>query len=56
MVSALLHFDGDVGVVLEVSGQPDGGEVPPAELLHDDISVHQHFTGVSRPYPIWTVW
>ena len=42
---ALLYFDGDVGVVLEVSAEPHGGKVAPSELLDDDVAVDEHFAG-----------
>jgi|Laugresu1bdmlbdd_1035124.scaffolds.fasta_scaffold10376_1 hypothetical protein len=48
MLSALLHFHCYIAIVLEVLSQPDCGEMAPAELLNDNVSVDEDFTHMHR--------
>jgi len=46
---ALLDLQGHVGIlVLHVLGQPHRGELAPAELLHDDVSIDEYLAQVHR--------
>jgi hypothetical protein len=51
VLGALHDLDGDVGGVLEVLGEPDGGEVSPAELLDEDVPVDEDFPDVAGVVP-----
>ena len=44
MASTLLDLNSHIGIVLEVSAQPDRREVSPSELLDDDIPVDENLT------------
>jgi hypothetical protein len=46
-----LDLDCYVSIVLEIFGQPDGRKMPPAQLLDDNISVHQNFPNINRVIP-----
>ena len=46
--SALLYFQSDIGVVLEILGKPNCGEVPPAEFLNNCVAVEEDFANVNR--------
>lgn len=49
VVGGALHdLDGDVGVVLEVLGEPDGGEVSPAQLLDEHVPVDEDLSDEAR--------
>jgi hypothetical protein len=48
VLSTLLDLDSDVRIVLQVLGQPDGGEMAPPELLDDHISVQKNFSDMDR--------
>lgn len=48
MGGALHDLDGDVGVVLEVLGEPDGGEVSPAQLLDEHVPVDEDLSDEAR--------
>lgn len=52
MLRTLLHLYGDIGVELEIFGEPDGGKVTPAQFLDNYVSVKQNFAymnGVVSP-------
>jgi len=48
VLGTLLDFQGNVRVVLEILSEPNSREVAPAELLDDDIAVHQDLADVDR--------
>lgn len=51
MLSTLLNLDGDVAIVLEVLGEPDGREVAPAELLNDDVAIEKDLADMDWVVP-----
>lgn len=51
MLGAFLYLDGDITIVLQIFGEPDCGEMTPAELLNDDISVHQNLANMDGMIP-----
>ena len=48
MLGTFLDLDGDVAAVLEVLGQPHGGEVAPAQLPDHVVSVVEEVTNLDR--------
>ena len=51
VLGAFLYFDGDITIVLQIFCEPDCGEMTPAELLNDDISVHQNLADMDGMIP-----
>lgn len=51
MRGAFHDFDGDVVSVLEVFGEPDGGEVSPAKFLDENVSVDEDLANVTWVIP-----
>jgi hypothetical protein len=41
MQCTFLDFNGDIGVVHEILGQPDSAEMAPSELMLNNVSVYQ---------------
>ena len=57
VLSALLHLDRHIGVVLEVLGKPDRRKVAPPQLLDDHVAVDQDLAHVDRMVPAqFVVW
>ena len=48
VLGRFLNFDRDITIVFQVLGQPDCGKVAPAELLNDDIPIHQDLSHMNR--------
>ena len=51
MLGAFLYLDGDITIVLQIFCEPDCGEMTPAELLNDDISIHQNLANMDGMIP-----
>ena len=49
VLGAFLYLDGNITIVLQIFCEPDCGEMTPAELLNDDISVHQNLADMDGP-------
>ena len=47
MRRTLHDFHSHVVVVLEVAGQPDCGEMAPAQFLDQDVPVHEHLSDMA---------
>ena len=43
-----LNLQRDVGVVLDIFGEPDSREVAPSQLLDNQVPLDEHFTDVHR--------
>lgn len=57
VLGALLNLNGNVGVVLEILGEPDGTEVSPSQLLYDHVPIEEDFADVDWVIPAnFVVW
>jgi hypothetical protein len=47
VLGTFLHLNGHIRVEFKIFGKPDCAEMPPTELLNNDIPVEQDFTHVN---------